>query len=100
MGRFRADAVVIRHINNLKIVFYDHETIYVSDGNKWYVFHRWFAPRGSYNGGWRQFRHLLFYEKNLDLNHCYHLAFRWEISTGIAKKEPDLTKFKIKELFP
>lgn len=99
MGRFRAEAVVVRDVNGIRVVFYDRESIYLRDerGN-WTVFHRWFAPRGSYNGGWRQFRHLLLYEKNLTSRHCFHLAFRWDILSK-SSKEPDLSKFKIEERF-
>lgn len=100
MGRFRADVVIVRDINNLRIVFYDKESIYVraADG-RWAVFHRWFAPRGSYNNGWRQFRHLLLYEKKITFEHCYRLAFRFDIPSQLVAKSPDLSKFKIQERF-
>ncbi len=99
MGRFRADAVVVRDVNGIRIVFYNHESIYLRDelGN-WTVFHRWFAPRGSYNGGWRQFRHLLLYEKKITSAHCFHLAFRWDILSQTTKA-PDISNFKIEERF-
>lgn len=99
MGRFRADAVIIRDVNGIRIVFYNHENIYLRDeGGSWTVFHRWFAPRGSYNGGWRQFRHLLLYEKQLTAAHCFHLAFRWDIPSQNSTA-PELSKFKIQERF-
>ena len=100
MGRgFKAKAVVVRELNGIKIVFYDRQTIYVqnlADG-LWHVFHRWWDEIGSYNSKWRQFRHLLFYEKQIDLKHCYHLAFRWDIMTKISDTAPDLSKLKIEE---
>ena len=100
MGRFRAEKVIIRDVNGIRIVFYDHENIYVRNTSGcWVVFHRWFSQKGSYNNGWRQFRHLLLYEKKIDFNHCYRLAFRWEISSQIVKQSPDLSKFKIQERF-
>lgn len=100
MGRFRAEKVIVRDINNIRIVFYDKESIYVKDANgRWTVFHRWLAPRGSYNNGWRQFRHLLLYEKKLDINHCYRLAFRYDILSQLAYKAPDLSKFKVQVRF-
>ena len=100
MGRFRAEAVIVREVNDAVIVFYNKESIYVKNvaNGQWTVFHRWFAPRGSYNDGWRQFRHLLLYEKKISYAHCYRLAFRWDISSQIAKS-PDLSKFKIQERF-
>ena len=100
MGKFRAESVIIREVNDIKIVFYNHETIYVqNDKGRWVIFHRWFPQRGSYNGGWRQFRHLLLYEKKIDLNHCYRLAFRWDIASQYASKAPDLSSVKIEERF-
>ena len=99
---FRASAVIIREIysTGLKIVFYNRETIYVHDDlHGWHVFHRWFSPKGSYNGGWRQFRHLLLYEKKIDFNHCYRIAFRWDILSQKVNHAPDLTNIKIEERF-
>jgi len=100
VGNYKAKAVIIKQTENLKIVFYNHESIYVEDKKQgWVVFHRWFAPRGSYNGGWRQFRHLLLYEKKPTLIHCYHLAFRYDIQVQKVRGCPDLSKFKIQERF-
>ena len=100
MGRFKAKAVIIRYVNDIKIVFYDNQSIYVFDEKAgWHLFHRLLAPLGSYNHGWRQFRHLLLYEKQLDLAHCYRLAFRYNISSQIAKRAPDISKFNIEERF-
>lgn len=99
---FRAKAVIVREIRatGLKIVFYDRENIYIhDDAHGWYVFHRWFSPRGSYNGGWRQFRHLLLYEKKIDFNHCCRLAFRWDILSQRVNRPPELSKLKIEERF-
>lgn len=99
MGRFRAEKIIVRDINNIRIVFYDRESIYVRDNmnNRWTVFHRWLAPKGSYNNGWRQFRHLLLYEKRITFNHCYRLAFRFDIPSQFVYDEPDLSEHKIQE---
>lgn len=100
MGRFKAKAVIVKEVRRtgLTIILYDRETIYVHDNKHgWAVFHRWFAPLGSYGRGWRQFRHLLEYEKNIDFNHCYRLAFRHGIASQKVKKGPDLTKVPIEE---
>ena len=98
MGRFKAQAVIIKRVDDLTIIFYDKENIYIKDNSHgWTVFHRWFAPRGSYGGGWKQFRHLLLYEKNITFAHCYRLAFRWDIQSQANVREPDLTKLKTVE---
>lgn len=100
MGRYKAKAVIIREVNGIKIVFYNHENIYVqSSQGQWTVFHRWFPQKGSYNNGWRQFRHLLLYEKKITYNHCYRLAFRWEISSQANVREPDLSNINIEMRF-
>lgn len=93
---YKAKAVVIRDLNGIRIVFYDRETIYVRDeqGN-WVIFHRWFAPKGSYNNSWRAFRYKLFYEKKISSAHCYRLAFQHDIVAQRALHEPNLSKFKV-----
>lgn len=100
MGRFKAEAVIIRRVNDLTIVFYDKHRIYVKDDKHgWTVFHRWFAPRGSYLKGWSQFRHRLLYNKQITFTHCYRLAFRWDIQSRANVDKPDLSKAKIVERF-
>lgn len=97
MRHFRAEAVIIKKVNDIEIIFLDRERIYVKNCKTgvWTLFHRYFAPRGSYNGGWRQFRHLLLYEwENLDFNHCYRLAFRWNIQSQTTKTGPSLEDIK------
>ena len=98
MGRFKAEAVLIRKVDRLEIVFLNRETIYVSDGLNWHIFHRWFAPRGSYTGGWSQFRHALLYRKSLNITDCYRLASMAEIQSQIARKGPDLSNINTKEV--
>lgn len=102
MGRYKAEAVIVKEVkrSGLKIIFYDERNIYVGDHQQgWFVFHRWGAPLGSYGRGWQQFRHLLFYEKKINLRHCFRLAFRWDIPSQRVSRPPDLTKFKIEERF-
>lgn len=100
MGRFRAKAIIVKEVRRtgLTIIFYDRETIYVYDSSHgWTAFHRWYAPLGSYGHGWRQFRHLLEYEKKIDFNHCYRLAFRHGIASQKVNKGPDLSNKAIVE---
>lgn len=97
---YKAKAVVIRELNGIKIVFYDHETIYVMDKNgEWIIFHRWYTNRGFYNHSWRPFRYKMFTQKNLTIEHCYHMAFQHDIVVQTARKAPDLSKFKIEVRF-
>lgn len=97
---FKAEAVIIREINGLKIVFYDKESIYVqTNSGECVVFHRWFTPRGSYNADWRPFRYKLLYQKSLTLVRCYQLAFQHDIVVQRSGGVPDLSKFKIQVRF-
>lgn len=88
----KANAIVVRELDAIQIVFFNHESIYVLDRatKKWHCFHRWFGGDGSYEGGWRQFRHRLFYGPKLDIKHCYRLAFRWDITSCVARAGPNL----------
>lgn len=97
---YKADAVVVREVNGIKIVFYNSETIYVQDENgNWTIFHRWFTPRGSYNSIWRPFRYKLFTQKKIDFAHCCRLAFQHDIASQRAKNPPDLSKVKVQVRF-
>lgn len=102
MGRFRAEAIIIKRVKDLTIVFYDKENIYIKDGgHEWTVFHRWFAPRGSYTRGWKQFRNLLLYEKHITYAHCYRLAFRWDIPSCANVRPPNLKgKTTVERILP
>lgn len=101
MGRFRANAITIREVNGLSIVFYDSQSIYVM-GKDGYavVFHRWWAPRGSYGHGtnWSAFRRGLMETKHINLAYCYELAATWEIQFTAARGWPNLEGKKVKRL--
>ena len=88
----RATTIVVRELDAVRVVFFNHETIYVLDRatERWHCFHRWFGGSGSYVNGWKPFRHLMFYERGLDIAHCYRLAFRYEINSQVARAGPNL----------
>lgn len=78
MGRFRAERVIVREIDGMEVIFWDGFSIYVTTSNITYVFHRWYAPKGSYNA-WRKFRHLLMHRHHLTLGAACRLANRYGI---------------------
>lgn len=98
MGKFEAEAVLIRRLADLTITFYSSDTIYVATraSKTFTVFHKWFAPRGSYNGAWRDFRRQLLRQKRLTLVHCYELAERYGILYTCTARAPKLDQKKIK----
>lgn len=98
MGRFRAEAVLIRRLPEVVITFYDKETIYVAPrgcGNMM-VFHRWFAPRGSYQSSWGPFRRQLLRQKHLTGARCCELADRYEVMHIGTDRGPKLKDKKVK----
>lgn len=98
MGRFKADKIIVRLLSEVAITFYDKETIYVFPkgcGNGT-IFHRWFAPRGSYGNGWSQFRRQLLRQRHLDLARCHELADRYGILYVGTDKPPKLNPEDIK----
>lgn len=99
MGRFKADAIVIRKVERLTIIFKDHETIWVLPDNASHniIFHRWFAPRGSYGSGWQDFRRKMFRNKRIDLPTCYRLAAKHDVQSVGTARSPNLEGKRIKQ---
>lgn len=100
MGRFKAGAVTVKQVDDLTIIFYDKNRIYV--GNKhhrWVVFHRYGAPRGSYRTSWDKFRSSLWKEKNIDYNHCFRLAFQYDVQFMTVPASPNLKNVKTQKWF-
>lgn len=99
MGRFRAEGILIKRVNDLTIVFYNKKTIYITDDtHKWTVFHRWYAPLGFYGTNWKLFRQLLRVEKEITFNHCYRLAFKYDIQSMANVGPPNLEGKQVVEL--
>lgn len=100
MGRFRADKVIIRRLPEVVITFYSRESIYVfpRGAHNGAIFHRWWAPRGSYCGGWQAFRRKLYRYKHLDLAKCHELAHYHEVLYVGTDRPPKLHQKSIKYL--
>ncbi len=92
MPRFRAEAITIRELESVHIVFKDKETIWVLPKNSStnIIFHRWWAPRGSYTDGWQDFRRKMFRNKQIDLLTCYRLAAKHHIQSVGTQRTPHL----------
>lgn len=76
MSRFKACKILVRRLPDVVIVFYNKESIYCfprgySNGT---IFHRWFAPKGTYGASWQPFRRKLLRYKHLDMAKCHELA--------------------------
>lgn len=100
MGRFKVQHVLIRRLPDVVIVFYNRETIYCfprgySNGT---IFHRWFAPRGSYVNSWQPFRRKLLRYKHLDIAKCHELADEHGVLYVGTDRGPNLKNKDIKYL--
>lgn len=98
MGRFKAEAIIVKDMERLTIIFKDKETIWVlpKTMNINIIFNRWWTPLGSYTAGWQDFRRKLYRNKKLDVPTIYALARKHEIQSMGTIREPNLGDKKIK----
>ena len=98
-GRFRAEEVAIRENGSLKIVFLDKETIYLVDTVRKvnYIFHRWFAPRKSYET-WRSFRNALWKSNHKQIGWYFEEAATWKIPFTTSFRPVNLEGKKIRRI--
>lgn len=97
-GRFRTDTVTIRKVGNLEIVFWDKEAIYLIDNSRGvrYIFHRWFAPRKSYNA-WRSFRQALWTSNHEEIGWYFEESAIWDVPFTTTTRPVDFAGKKVKE---
>lgn len=74
MGRFRANGIIVREISDIQIIFWNSHVIYVYGPFGMVAFHRYFAPRGSYQAGWGDFRRKLLRYKELCWDNIFLIA--------------------------
>ena len=96
MGRFKAQGTIVRELPEVTVIFWDWKSIYVYDyRGRGVIFHRWFAPRGSYTGYWRDFRREMLRKKRLSLLKCYELAAQFDVQSIRTDRRLDLSKRRI-----
>lgn len=101
MGRFKAEAVILRDLDDLTILFKDRETIYIfpKESSTNIIFHRWFAPKGSYTAGWQDFRRALWRNAKLDVPTIYRLGIKYGIQTMGTHRAPNIEGKKLKIIY-
>lgn len=100
MGRFMSEKVIVRRLAEITIVFYDKESIYAfpkgcASGT---IFHRWYAPKGTYVKQWAPFRRKLLRYKRLNIAKCHELADYHGVLYVGTDRTPKLNKKAIKYL--
>lgn len=97
MAKFRAEGIIVRKLEKVEIIFYDSHSIYVYGRNNptGVIFHRWYAPLGSYTDGWQDFRRKLLRYKKLDLNKCFELSHQHSVQSSGTGSRLDLKGKKV-----
>lgn len=97
MGRFKAKKVTIREFDDIIIVFENGDTIWMLPKHSTpnVIFHRWFAPRGSYGNSWHGFRKRLYEAKNADIGYCHRMADRFGVQTHATLRNPTVAGTEI-----
>lgn len=114
---FTAKGVIVRKLELLTICFKDKESIWVMDAKgNWFIFHRWFAPLGSYTGvragepstvRWKDFRRKMLRTRfksgggsperrePIDINYCFKVANRFGVLSTSTHRTLDLKGRKV-----
>lgn len=97
MAKFRASGVIVRRMESCEIIFYSKQSIYVYGKNNptGVIFHRWYAPLGTYGDSWKIFRQKLMQYKKLDLNRCFELAHQHGVQSVGSGSRLDLKGKKV-----
>lgn len=101
MGRFKADAILVRELPELTIIFYDRQSIYIYPKNQKFgsIFNLWFSHRGAYTEGWQDFRRRLMRKKHLTPTQCYELAIKYGVVGIGTDRRIDLTGKKVRIVY-
>lgn len=94
-GRYRAEAVAVRNLPTLEIIFWSKEEIFVVDETRRvrYIFHRWFNPR---YGDWHNFRKRLWQKKTVDLPWIFQAASECEVNYTTSYSRIDFKNVKVR----
>lgn len=93
MGRYKANRIVARVIGELTIIFYNSSSIYIypcSLEQQGYIFHKYFAPTGTYTRNWKNFRNRIWKAKYLDFGICCRIAVECGVMSKGAVAPPNL----------
>lgn len=100
MGRFKAEAIIVRKLPNLEIIFWDSQSIYVYDQSGGHIFNRWFAKKGSYTEYWQDFRRKMLRNKFKCVREIYELSLKYDgVLVAHTDRRLDLKGKKIKYLY-
>ncbi len=73
-----------RQVGKTLIYFKDNYTVYVKEGTRLTIFHRWDCEIGFYTRSWRPFVRVLKHRNKIDLATIYKIALRYDISHAPA----------------
>ncbi len=99
MAKYRADGIVVREVNGLKIVFWSDQSVYIKTNiGLVYCFHHWYWTKDHYHKNhWRYFVWALKYNQEVTIDKAFEIARRHEVTVQ-GGRMPDLTNKKLVEL--
>lgn len=102
MGRFKQKRIMIKVCEEIDLVFWDWNRIYIRVKNtgKWYLFHKYHAPLGTYTNNWRPFKRRLMKINSPSFVQCCQLAYQYEIVAQGAVGELEFRKKDIEIKYP
>lgn len=102
MGRFKQKRIIVKVCDEVNLVFWDWNRIYVlvKATDKWYLFHKYHAPLGTYTNSWRPFKRRLMKINNPSFARCCQLAYQYEIVAQGAVGGLDFCKKDIEIKYP
>lgn len=75
------ERAIIKVCDDGILIFYDRSSIYLvsPDHPCAFVFHKWFAPLGTYDDSWRPFRQSLLNHKHLTASMVFQIAYQYGV---------------------
>lgn len=102
MGRFKQERIIIKICEEIDIVFMDWNRIYIKlkSSGKWYLFHKFHAPLGTYTNNWRPFKRRLMKIKSPTFIQVCQIANQYDIVANGAVGNIDFSKKAIEIKHP
>lgn len=94
MGRYRQERIIIKRCTEMDLVFMDWNRIYayIRATKRWYLFHKFHSPLGTYTNSWRPFKSHLLRLKDPSFLHVCRLANEYDVLSMSSVGRLDFSK--------
>lgn len=93
MNALREFRPYVRHYDELTVVFYKKDTIYLLDSTHKTIIHRWWSVRNSYTR-WKRLCRAYKYRKGMNYGQALGLAVKTGFGSASARHVPDISNIK------